>query len=54
MDWFTTNDVLVDTFEVQEVRWRAKDEPVELGLVKDENVAHVYAIYVYVVWLDLS
>ena len=54
VDWFTTNDVLVDTVEVPEVRWRAKDELVEQSLVKDENVAHVNAICVYVVWPDLS
>ena len=49
VDWFTTKYVFVDAFEVPEFRWRAKDEPLEQGLVKDENVAHVNAICVYVV-----
>ena len=53
-DWITTNDVLVDAYEVPEVRWRAKDEPLEQGLVKYENVAHINSIRVYVVLPDLS
>ena len=54
VDWFTTNDVLVDASEVPEVRWRTKDGQLEQGLVKDENVAHANVIFVYVVWPDLS
>ncbi len=53
MDWFT-NEVLVDVVEVPKVQWRAKDEPLEQGLVKDEDVAPITAICVYVVRSDFS
>ena len=54
MDWFTTNDVLVDAVEVPEVRWYTKDEKLEQGLVKDDNVAPVNDTRVYVVGPALS
>ncbi len=54
VDWFTTNDVLDDAVEVPTVRWRTKDEPLEQGMAKDENVAPIIAICVYVVGPDLS
>jgi len=54
MSWFTANDVRVDAVEVPKVRWRTQDEPLEQGLVKDENVAPNNVICVYVVGPDLS
>jgi hypothetical protein len=54
VDWFVTNDVPIDTVEVPEFRWRAKDEPSEQGLMKDEDVSSIYAVCVYVVGPDLS
>ena len=54
VDWFTTNDILVDADEVPEIEWRAKDEPLEQGLMEDDDVASVYAICVYVVGPDFS
>ena len=54
MNWFTANDVPVDAVEVPKVRWRTQDEPLEQGLVKDENVAPNNVICVYVVGPDLS
>ena len=35
VDWFITNDVLVNAVEVLEARWRTKDEPLDHDLVKD-------------------
>ena len=29
LDWFASNNVLVDAVEVLEVGWRTKDEPLE-------------------------
>ncbi len=54
VDWFVTNDVPIDAVEVPEFRWRAKDEPSEQGLMKDEDVSSIYAVCVYVVGPDLS
>ena len=54
MNWFTENGVHVNAVEVPKVRWRTHDEPLEQGLGKDENVAHVNAICVYVAGSDLS
>ena len=54
MDWFTTNDVPIDAAEVPEVRWRTKDEPLEQGLMKDEDVASIDDVCVYVIGPDLS
>ena len=54
VDWFTTSDVPDDAVEVLEVRWRAKDEPLEQGLMKDKDVAPFNVVCVYVVGPDLS
>ena len=54
VDWFTTNDVPIDEVEVPEIRWHAKNEPLEQGLMKDEDVSSIYAVCVYVVGPDLS
>jgi hypothetical protein len=54
VDWFAVNDVLVDTVEFLECRWRTQDEPLEKGLVEGENMAHVYVVRVYVVGSNLS
>jgi len=51
---FTTNDVSIDAVEVPEVRGRTKDEPMEQGMMKDEDVAPINDVCVYVVGLDLS
>jgi hypothetical protein len=29
LDWFASNDVLIDAVEVPEVGWRTEDEPLE-------------------------
>ncbi len=54
VDWFTTNDALIDAVEVPEVRWRTKDEPLEQGMVEDEDVASIDDVCVYVIGPDLS
>ncbi len=54
LDSFTTNDVPIDAIQVHEVRWRTVDEPLELGLMKAKDVAHVNAVCVYVVGPNLS
>ena len=54
MDWFTTNDAPIDAIEVPKVRWHTKDEPLEQGLMEDEDVASVDVVCVYVVGSDLS
>ena len=54
VDWFTTNDVPIDAVEVPEIRWRTKDEPLEQGLMGDEDVASIDVVYVYDIGPDLS
>ena len=54
LDWFTTNYVLIDAVEDPEVRWRAKDEPLEQGLMEDEDVASIDGVCVYVIGPDFS
>ncbi len=54
VDWFASNDVLVDAIEVPKVGWRTKDEPLEYGLVKDEYVAPGNDVCVNVVRPDLA
>jgi len=54
VDWFTTNYVLIDAIEVQEVRWRTKDEPLEQGMMEDKDVASIDVVCVYVIGPDLS
>ena len=54
VDWFTANDVPIDSFEVLEARWRNTDEPLEQGLMEGEDVASIDAVCVYVVGPDLS
>ena len=54
VDWFTTNDVLIDIVEVPEVRWCTKDEPLEQGMMEDEDMASIDAVCVYIVRPDLS
>ena len=54
VDWFTTNDAPIDAIEVPEVRWRTKDEPLEQGLMGDEDVASIDVVYVYDIGPDLS
>ncbi len=54
VDWFATNDVPIDAFEVLEVRWRTKDEPLEQGLMEYKNVAPINIFCAYVFGPDLS
>ncbi len=54
VDWFTTNDAPIDEVEVSEIRWRTKDEPLELGLMENEDVAPIDDVCVYVAGPDLS
>ncbi len=54
VDWFTTNDAPNDEVEVPKVMWRTKDEPLEQGLMEDEDVAPIDAVCVYVAGPDLS
>ena len=54
VDWFATNDVPTDAVEVPQVRWRTKDEPLEEGLMEDEDVASIDVVRVSVIGPDLS
>ena len=54
VDWFATNDVLIDAVEVPEVGWRTKDEPLEQCVMEDEDVASIDVVCIYFIGPDLS
>ncbi len=54
VDWFTTNDVLIDAVEVPKVRWRTKNEPLEQSLMEDEDKAPIDVVCADIIGTDLS